>query len=53
MKLNDCPRRCDCHHPGECIFKQAAPVRPSYAVVWIVGAVCVALAMGVILLVVL
>lgn len=53
MNLNDCPRQCDCHHPSECIFNPAAPERPSFAVVWIVGAVFVALATVVILLVVL
>ena len=53
MNPYDCPRRCDCHHPSECIFKQAAPQRASYAVVGIVGAVFAALAMGVILLVLL
>jgi uncharacterized protein (DUF983 family) len=42
MNPDNCPRQCDCHHPSECIFNQVAPDRPSYAVVWIVGAVLVA-----------
>ncbi|MBE1546471.1 hypothetical protein GGC64_000479 [Mycobacterium sp. OAS707] len=50
MNPNNCPRQCDCHHPSECIFNQLAPERPSYAVVWIVGAVIVAV-MAVILVV--
>ena len=52
MKPTDCPRQCDCHHPSECIFNQVAPERPGYTVVWIVGAVMVAVA-AVILIVVL
>ena len=52
MKPYDCRRQCDCHHPSECIFNQLAPERPSYAVVWIVGAVIVA-AVAVILVLVL
>ena len=52
MKPNDCPRQCDCHHPSECIFNQVAPERSSYAVVWIVGAVFIAV-VALILLVVL
>jgi hypothetical protein len=43
LKPSDCPRQCDCHHPSECIFNQVAPEQPSHAVVWIVGAVTVAL----------
>jgi hypothetical protein len=43
MKPDECPRRCDCHHPSECIFNQFAPERPSFVVVWIVGAVIVAM----------
>jgi hypothetical protein len=50
---NDCPRQCDCHHPSECIFNQVAPERPSFAVVWIVGAVVVAVVAVVILIVML
>jgi hypothetical protein len=41
MRPNDCPRRCDCSHPSECIFNQPQPERQSYAVVWIVGTVAV------------
>jgi hypothetical protein len=51
MKPNDCPRRCDCHHPSECIFNQLAPERPSFVVVWIVGAVIVAVVLAVLVLV--
>jgi len=42
MNPHGCPRRCDCHHPRECIFNQVAPERSTFAVVWIVGAVIVA-----------
>ncbi|MBP1820954.1 hypothetical protein [Mycobacterium sp. OAE908] len=52
MKPTDCPRQCDCHHPSECIFNRA-PERPSYAVVWIVGAVMVAVAVALLTLVLL
>jgi len=52
MKPNVCPRQCDCHHPSECIFNQVAPERPGFAVVWIVGAVTVALVALLILIVV-
>jgi hypothetical protein len=51
MNPHDCPRQCDCSHPSECIFNQVAPERPSYAVVWIVGAVTVALIAVILLLV--
>ena len=51
MKPNTCPRQCDCHHPSECIFNQGAPERTSLAVVWIVGAVAIAVLAAVILLV--
>jgi hypothetical protein len=44
MNPPECRRRCDCHHPSECIFNQAAPERGSLAVVWIVGAVVLAAA---------
>jgi hypothetical protein len=53
MNPNDCPRQCDCHHPSECIFNQLAPQRPSYAVVWIVGAVIVAVVAVILILVLL
>lgn len=53
MKPDDCPRQCDCHHPSECIFNQSAPERPSFAVVWVVGAVVVAVALVLILVVLL
>jgi hypothetical protein len=42
MKPDECPRQCDCSHPSECIFSQLAPEGPSYALVWIVGAVTLA-----------
>ncbi|MGX9792133.1 hypothetical protein [Mycobacterium sp. MMS18-G62] len=50
MNPSDCARRCDCSHPSECLFRQYAPEKPSFAVVWIVGAIVFA---AVILLVVL
>ena len=50
MNPYGCPRPCDCHHPGECLFTQAAPERPSFAVVWIVGAVAVAALAAVLIL---
>ena len=53
MNPVDCRRQCDCHHPSECIFNEAAPERASFALVWIVGAVTVALIAAVILVVVL
>ena len=53
MEPNDCPRRCDCHHPSECIFNQVAPERPSFVVVWVVGAVIVAVTVVAILVVLL
>jgi hypothetical protein len=34
--------RCDCSHPSECLLGPPAPERPSYLVVWVVGAVVVA-----------
>jgi hypothetical protein len=52
MNPYGCTRQCDCSHPSECVFKQTAPERPSYVVVWIVGAVLIAL-VAVILVVVL
>jgi hypothetical protein len=51
MNPKDCPRQCDCRHPSECIFNQLEPERPSYAVVWIVSAVIVAVVAVVIVLV--
>ena len=53
MNPNDCPPHCDCRHPSECIFNQLAPERPSFVVVWIVGAVIVAVAAVIILAVLL
>ena len=53
MKPVDCRRPCDCRHPSECIFNQGAPERPNFALVWIVGAVAVAVAAVVLLIVVL
>jgi len=53
MEPNDCARRCDCHHPSECIFNQVAPERPSFVVVWVVGAVIVAVTVVAILVVLL
>ncbi|MFG1929891.1 hypothetical protein ACGFK1_04430 [Mycobacterium sp. NPDC048908] len=50
MNPYGCPRQCDCHHPGECLFKQAAPEPPSFAVVWIVGAFAVAALVAVLIL---
>jgi hypothetical protein len=50
MNASDCPRQCDCNHPSECIFNQVAPEQPSFAVVWIVGAIIVAAAVAVILI---
>ena len=52
MNPYGCPRQCDCHHPSECFFKQSAPERPSFAVVWVVGAVAVAAAAVAVLLLV-
>jgi hypothetical protein len=46
----NCPRRCDCSHPSECLFATTEPQRPSFAVVWIAGAAVLAV---VVLLVVL
>ena len=51
MNPVDCRRRCDCHHPSECVYNQAAPERPSYALVWIVGAVAVAVLTTILVLV--
>jgi hypothetical protein len=53
MNPNDCPRHCDCSHPSECIFNQpqAEAERPSYAVVWIVGAVVVVAVLAILLVV--
>jgi hypothetical protein len=54
MNPVDCRRHCDCHHPSECIFNQVAePERASFALVWIVGAVAVAIVAAVILVLVL
>jgi hypothetical protein len=53
MKPLDCRRECDCHHPSECIFTEVAPDRASFVLVWIVGAVTVAVAAAVILVVML
>jgi hypothetical protein len=50
MKPVDCRRHCDCRHPSECIFHEAAPERPFFAIVWIVGAVAVAVAAVLILI---
>jgi hypothetical protein len=33
------PPRCDCSHPSECLFGAPERERPSFAIVWIVGAV--------------
>jgi hypothetical protein len=49
MNPYGCPRQCDCHHPGECFFNQTAPERPSFAVVWVVGALAVAAGLAVVL----
>jgi hypothetical protein len=53
MNPNDCPRQCDCRHPSECLFAQPEAQRPSFAVVWIVGAVVLAVVIVLVLLVVL
>jgi hypothetical protein len=34
--------RCDCSHPSECLLRPPAPERPSFVVVWVVGAAVVA-----------
>ncbi|AGB22999.1 hypothetical protein Mycsm_02666 [Mycobacterium sp. JS623] len=52
MNPYGCTRQCDCNHPSECIFKQTAPERPSFAVVWIVGAIAVAAMVVVVLILV-
>lgn len=39
----DCPKlQCDCSHPGECLFGPPEAERPSYVIVWIVGALVIA-----------
>lgn len=53
MNPNYCARRCDCSHPSECIFNQPEVQRPSFAIVWIVGAAMVAVAVIVLLVVLL
>jgi hypothetical protein len=45
-----CGRTCDCSHPGECLFNAPEAERSSYVVVWIVGAVAVAVIALVLLL---
>lgn len=42
MTVNECSLRCDCSHPSECLFADPEPERPSGAIVWIVGAVVLA-----------
>lgn len=40
----DCPKLppgCDCSHPEECLFGTPEAERPSYAILWIVGAVLI------------
>lgn len=45
MTQPPCPQRrcCDCSHPSECLFMPRAEERPSFAVVWVVGAAVLAL----------
>jgi hypothetical protein len=44
MTQPPCPQRhsCDCSHPSECLFMPQAEERPSFAVVWVVGAAVLA-----------
>jgi hypothetical protein len=53
MNPNDCLRQCDCRHPSECLFAAPEAERPSFAVVWIVGAVAVAAGVVILLVVLL
>jgi len=46
----NCPRRCDCSHPSECLFAASEPERASFAVVWIVGAAVLAAVILIVLL---
>jgi hypothetical protein len=46
----NCPRRCDCSHPSECLFATSEPQRASFAVVWIVGAAVLAAVILIVLL---
>lgn len=46
-----CPRECDCAHPSECLFAAHELERPSFAVVWIFGAVVAAIVILVVVLV--
>ena len=46
-------RQCDCSHPSECLFAAPEAERPSFVVVWIVGAIVLAVVILVVLLLVL